>query len=120
APERGRAPAEDRSALRQAGREAVVERPLDRPREGGRQEATVVASFEQEATVVASFEQEATVVASFEQEAALASVTFRDVAQPGSAPDWGSGGRWFESSHPDHHNGVHSGHMGNSSFRRHG
>ena len=25
----------------------------------------------------------------------------RDVAQPGSAPDWGSGGRWFESSHPD-------------------
>jgi hypothetical protein len=23
------------------------------------------------------------------------------VAQPGSAPDWGSGGRWFESSHPD-------------------
>ena len=27
--------------------------------------------------------------------------TFRDVAQPGSAPDWGSGGRWFESSHPD-------------------
>ena len=26
---------------------------------------------------------------------------FRDVAQPGSAPDWGSGGRWFESSHPD-------------------
>ena len=28
--------------------------------------------------------------------------TRRDVAQPGSAPDWGSGGRWFESSHPDH------------------
>ena len=23
-------------------------------------------------------------------------------AQSGSAPDWGSGGRWFESSHPDH------------------
>ena len=26
---------------------------------------------------------------------------FRDVAQPGSAPDWGSGGRRFESCHPD-------------------
>ena len=26
----------------------------------------------------------------------------RDVAQLGSAPDWGSGGRWFKSSHPDH------------------
>ena len=26
----------------------------------------------------------------------------RDVAQPGSAPDWGSGGRGFESRHPDH------------------
>jgi type I protein arginine methyltransferase len=25
----------------------------------------------------------------------------RGVAQPGSAPDWGSGGRWFESSRPD-------------------
>jgi hypothetical protein len=25
----------------------------------------------------------------------------RDVAQPGSAPDWGSGGRGFESRHPD-------------------
>ena len=25
----------------------------------------------------------------------------RDVAQPGSALDWGSRGRWFESSHPD-------------------
>src|SRR4051794_6565710 len=25
----------------------------------------------------------------------------RDVAQLGSAPEWGSGGRWFESSHPD-------------------
>src|SRR5918992_4572583 len=25
----------------------------------------------------------------------------RDVAQPGSAPDWGSGGRGFESCHPD-------------------
>jgi hypothetical protein len=23
------------------------------------------------------------------------------VAQPGSALDWGSRGRWFESSHPD-------------------
>ena len=26
----------------------------------------------------------------------------RDVAQPGSAPQWGCGGRKFESSHPDH------------------
>ena len=25
----------------------------------------------------------------------------RDVAQPGSAPAWGAGGRWFESSRPD-------------------
>ncbi len=25
----------------------------------------------------------------------------RGVAQPGSAPEWGSGGRWFESSRPD-------------------
>jgi hypothetical protein len=27
--------------------------------------------------------------------------SFRDVAQPGSVPAWGAGGRWFESSHPD-------------------
>ena len=27
--------------------------------------------------------------------------SIRDVAQPGSAPDWGSGGRGFESRHPD-------------------
>lgn len=27
---------------------------------------------------------------------------FRDVAQSGSAPVWGTGGRWFKSSHPDH------------------
>jgi hypothetical protein len=26
----------------------------------------------------------------------------RDVAQPGSAPRSGRGGRWFESSHPDY------------------
>ena len=26
----------------------------------------------------------------------------RGVAQPGSAPEWGSGGRWFKSSRPDH------------------
>ena len=31
-----------------------------------------------------------------------ASTPTRDVAQPGSAPDWGSGGRGFESRHPDH------------------
>ncbi len=26
---------------------------------------------------------------------------YRGVAQPGSAPEWGSGGRRFKSSHPD-------------------
>ena len=26
----------------------------------------------------------------------------RDMAQPGSAPGLGPGGRWFESSYPDH------------------
>ena len=26
---------------------------------------------------------------------------FRGVAQPGSAPALGAGGRWFKSSHPD-------------------
>ena len=26
----------------------------------------------------------------------------RGVAQPGSAPEWGSGGRRFKSVHPDH------------------
>ena len=26
----------------------------------------------------------------------------RGVAQSGSAPAWGAGGRWFESNHPDH------------------
>ena len=26
----------------------------------------------------------------------------RGVAQPGSAPAWGAGGRWFESNRPDH------------------
>ena len=26
---------------------------------------------------------------------------FRGVAQPGSAPAWGVGGRWFKSSRPD-------------------
>ncbi len=44
--------------------------------------------------------------AGFEEEAGQAvgradRVGRRDVAQPGSAPEWGSGGRWFESSHPD-------------------
>ena len=28
-------------------------------------------------------------------------VSTRDVAQPGSAPVWGTGGRRFESGHPD-------------------
>ena len=28
-------------------------------------------------------------------------VPFRDVAQSGSVPAWGAGGRWFESSRPD-------------------
>lgn len=32
----------------------------------------------------------------------MAELEFRDVAQPGSAPQWGCGGRKFESSHPDH------------------
>ena len=32
---------------------------------------------------------------------AASSAKLRDVAQPGSAPDWGSGGRRFESCHPD-------------------
>lgn len=27
---------------------------------------------------------------------------FRGVAQFGRVPEWGSGGRWFESSHSDH------------------
>src|SRR5215212_7446328 len=27
----------------------------------------------------------------------------RGVAQPGSASHWGCGGRWFESSRPDHY-----------------
>jgi hypothetical protein len=31
----------------------------------------------------------------------------RGVAQPGSAPEWGSGGRPFESGRPDHANQVH-------------
>ena len=31
-----------------------------------------------------------------------ARVYYRGVAQPGSAPEWGSGGRRFESGHPDH------------------
>ncbi|NOK60264.1 MAG: hypothetical protein GFH27_549281n343 [Chloroflexi bacterium AL-W] len=29
-------------------------------------------------------------------------IQLRGVAQPGSAPEWGSGGRWFKSSRPDH------------------
>src|SRR6266702_8255433 len=28
-------------------------------------------------------------------------LVFRDVAQPGSAPEWGSGGRGFKSRRPD-------------------
>ena len=28
----------------------------------------------------------------------------RGVAQPGSAPEWGSGGRQFKSAHPDQYN----------------
>ena len=30
----------------------------------------------------------------------------RDVAQSGSAPEWGSGGRMFKSFHPDHFSSV--------------
>ena len=29
-------------------------------------------------------------------------ILIRDVAQPGSAPHWGCGGRRFKSGHPDH------------------
>ena len=29
-------------------------------------------------------------------------IVFRDVAQSGSAPHWGCGGRRFKSGHPDH------------------
>ena len=32
----------------------------------------------------------------------------RGVAQPGSAPAWGAGGRWFESNRPDHLRGIKS------------
>lgn len=35
----------------------------------------------------------------------------RGVAQPGSAPQWGCGGREFESPRPDHFGTVYSGHM---------
>jgi hypothetical protein len=42
----------------------------------------------------------------------------RGVAQPGSAPALGAGGRWFESSRPDHLPPVHSGHMGNTLLAR--
>ena len=28
----------------------------------------------------------------------------RGVAQSGSVPEWGSGGRWFKSNRPDHYN----------------
>ena len=31
------------------------------------------------------------------------SFVLRDVAQPGSAPRWGLGGRRFKSGHPDHY-----------------
>ena len=31
----------------------------------------------------------------------MALIDARGVAQSGSAPEWGSGGRWFESSRPD-------------------
>src|SRR5439155_12573983 len=37
----------------------------------------------------------------------------RDVAQPGSAPDWGSGGRRFKSCRPDHFLTFH-GALGNT------
>src|SRR6185503_12631301 len=35
------------------------------------------------------------------ERAGAARRTFRGVAQPGSAPAWGAGGRWFKSSRPD-------------------
>src|SRR5436190_13231886 len=37
----------------------------------------------------------------------------RGVAQPGSASHWGCGGRWFESSRPDHFNESLFSHMSN-------
>ena len=43
----------------------------------------------------------------------------RDVAQPGSALDWGSRGRWFESSHPDQfHRSGHTGDTRKAAPRR--
>src|SRR4249919_1819533 len=35
----------------------------------------------------------------------------RGVAQPGSASHWGCGGRWFESSRPDHPSSIGSSHL---------
>ena len=35
----------------------------------------------------------------------------RGVAQSGSAPEWGSGGRWFESSRPDHPHYLPAAHL---------
>ena len=43
----------------------------------------------------------------------------RGVAQPGSAPALGAGGRRFKSYRPDHFKVVRSGDMGNRTFRRH-
>jgi hypothetical protein len=44
----------------------------------------------------------ARIIAALQQRAPVASLhTGRGVAQPGSAPQWGCGGRKFESSRPD-------------------
>ena len=40
-------------------------------------------------------------LALFQIETKIPTPEVRDVAQPGSAPQWGCGGRKFESSHPD-------------------
>ncbi len=41
---------------------------------------------------------------------AILASTERGVAQPGSAPVWGTGGRRFESSRPDHPQGIPQSH----------
>src|SRR5215217_4098673 len=44
--------------------------------------------------------------------------TARGVAQSGSAPEWGSGGRWFESSRPDQFVKSEAAHVATAHVRR--
>jgi hypothetical protein len=44
----------------------------------------------------------------------------RSVAQPGSAPRSGRGGRRFKSCHSDHLSAVQPGHIGDRTYLRHG